>query len=139
MGGIALSTAIPEADLTILRDLAREYTEILADPSQKEKIALWKALNHLEPVRPMIRLSNSAWDQTLPESAYVCTDDYAREQERFFRWHLWMWRHLQDDFVFDDALYVPVVVRTGSWGVEVNAVRPDHIFGAAHFEPVIRT
>jgi hypothetical protein len=108
----------PAHDLTILRDLAREYSEILADPAQPEKIALWQATNRLEPVRPLIRLSNSAWDQTLDDSVFLCTDDWARGQERFFRWHLWMCRNLRDDFVFDDAVYVPVVVHTGSCGVE---------------------
>lgn len=134
-----ITTALPAADLAVLRDLAKHYAEIIADPAQQEKIALWKALNRLEPVRPMVHLSNSAWDQTLDESVFVCTDEWARAQERSFRYHLWMWRHLKDDFVFDDAVYVPVVVRTGSWGVEIDAVRPDHVFGAAHFEPVIRT
>ncbi len=134
-----LSTALPDHDVAILRDLAREYAEVIADPTQQEKIELWQALNRLEPVRPMVRLSNSAWDQTLPESAYVCTDEFCREQERFFRWHLYMWQNLKDDFVYDDAVYVPVVIRTASWGVEIDAVRPDHSFGAAHYEPVIRT
>lgn len=133
-----MSVSLPTSDLAILRDLAREYTEVIADPTQAEKRRLWEALNRLEPERPMIRLSNSAWDMTLEDSVFVCTDEWAREQERFFRYHLWMWRHLKDDFVFEDAVYVPVVIRTGSWGVEIDAVRPDHSFGAAHFEPVIR-
>ena len=128
---------LPDHDLTILRELARKYAEIPGDPTQAEKINLWKASNRLEPVRPMIRLSNSAWDQTLEESVLVCTDDWARGQERWLRWHLWMWEHLKDDFVFDDAVYVPVVVRSSGWGVQANWVRPDHAFGAAHFEPVI--
>lgn len=134
-----MPNTLPANDVAILRDLAREYAEVIADPAQSEKIKLWQALHRLEPVRPMIRLSNSAWDQTLDDSVYVCTDDWCREQERSFRWHLWMWRNLKDDFVFDDAVYVPVVIRTGTWGVETNAVRPDHSFGAAHFEPVIVT
>ncbi len=125
-------------EITILRDLAKQYAEVIADPTQQEKIALWKRLNRLDPVRPMIRLSNSAWEETLDESEFLCEDPWCREQQRWFRYHLYMWRHLKDDFVFDDAVYVPVVVRTGSWGVEVQATRPDHFFGAARFEPVIR-
>jgi hypothetical protein len=128
---------LPDHDVWVLRELAREYTELLAAPAQAEKIALWKTTNRLEPVRPMILLSNDAWDQTLEDSIFVCADDWAREQERWLRRHLWVGRHLQDDFVFDDTVYVPVVVRRGSWGVQANWVRPDHTFGAAHFEPVI--
>jgi hypothetical protein len=129
---------LPPADADVLRELAKEYAEIIADPAQGEKIALWTRFNRMDPARPMVRCSNSAWNETLPAGDFVCTDPLAQQHERFFRYHLYMWRHLKDDFVFDDAIYVPLVVRQGSWGVETHAVRPDHVFGAAHFEPVIR-
>ncbi|HEY3416063.1 MAG TPA: hypothetical protein VGM23_04175, partial [Armatimonadota bacterium] len=132
-----LST-LPASDVAVLRELANEYAEIIADPRQGERIELWKRTARMDPVRPMIRCSNSAWNETLDDSVFLCTDAYCRQQEAFFRYHLYMWRYLQDDFVFDDAIYVPVVVRTGGWGVEIDAVRPDHVFGAAHYEPVIR-
>ena len=130
---------LPARDVALLRDLAREYTAVIADARQGQRIGLWKHIARLEPVRPMIRCSNSAWNETLDDRVFLCTDPFCRQQERFFRYHLYMWKHIQDDFVFDDAVYVPVVVRHSGWGVETNAVRPDHVFGAAHFEPVICT
>ncbi|HEY3398931.1 MAG TPA: hypothetical protein VGM19_14880 [Armatimonadota bacterium] len=132
------ATALPAAEVAIVQDLAREYAEIIADPRQQERTDLWKALNRMEPVRPMVRCSNSAWDQTLDDSVFQCRDPFCRQQEDFFRYHLYMWRNIQDDFVFDDAVYVPVVVHNTGWGLEADRVRPDHVFGAAHFEPVIR-
>ncbi|MHB9024090.1 MAG: hypothetical protein ACYC7E_07925 [Armatimonadota bacterium] len=129
---------LPAHDVAVLRELAKEYAAVIADPRQEERKELWRRFNRMDPVRPMVHLSNGAWNQTLDESVFECTDEFCRKQEAHFRYHLYMWENFVDDFVFDDAYYVPVVVRRSGWGVETNAVRPDHIFGAAHYEPVIR-
>ena len=46
--------AISKRDIAILRELARQTTEIANLPIQAEKRSLWKALNGLRPVRPMV-------------------------------------------------------------------------------------
>ena len=40
----------------ILRELGKEYAEIAHLPVQQEKVNLWKALNDLQPIRPMVMI-----------------------------------------------------------------------------------
>ena len=44
-------------DKSIVRDLALQVAEIAALPEQSRTIALWKSLNGLKPVRPMVLIS----------------------------------------------------------------------------------
>ena len=56
--------SIPERDKAILQDLAKKRVEIASLPIQEEKKELWRRLNRLDPVRPMVLLSNGTWHQT---------------------------------------------------------------------------
>ena len=131
--------AIPQSEQNIVRDLAKQVAEIAALPIQKEKAEMWRRLNRLDPVRPMIMIQNGAWNETLDDSVAECTDQFCRSHELHLRRTLYHWQHMPGDNVFEDTIYSPIVVRDSGWGVNVNAVRPDHYFGAAHYEPVIKT
>ena len=55
--------AISKRDVAILRELARRTTEIANLPIQAEKRSLWKALNGLRPVRPMVLIDQICWNE----------------------------------------------------------------------------
>ena len=50
-------------DRAVLRDLAHEVAEIAALPRQQQTISLWKALNGLEPARPMVLIDQIPWHE----------------------------------------------------------------------------
>jgi len=131
--------AYPPQELGLVRDLARQVAEIAALPVQKQTAELWRRLNRLDPVRPLVMLQNGAWNETLDDSEAVCTDDFLRGQELHLRRVLYQWQHMPGDMVVEDVVHSPVVVHDPGFGLGINAVRPDHYFGAAHFEPVIVT
>ena len=48
--------SVSRKDRNALRELARQAAEIAALPVQQETISLWKALNGLKSVRPMVMI-----------------------------------------------------------------------------------
>jgi len=54
---------IIKSDKQILHELAKEVAEIAALPIQKEKSKMWKKLNGLEKVKPMIWINEIPWHE----------------------------------------------------------------------------
>jgi hypothetical protein len=69
---------ISEKDRTLVRDLAKQVAAIASLPIHKEKAELWRRLNRLDPVRPLVMLQNGAWNETLDDSEAQCSDDFCR-------------------------------------------------------------
>lgn len=105
-------------DKTILRDLARRYVEICANPAQKIRRDLWRKHNSLKDTIPLIYVRAFAWPE-MPESKCVCKDQLFRQYEDFFRNRLF-WDSLNDDSVFEPWVTVPAVYRRTGWGVEID-------------------
>jgi hypothetical protein len=129
--------SIPEKDKAILRDLAKKRAEIASLPVQEEKKELWRRLNRLDPVRPMVLLRNGTWHQTADEIQLETEDDFTRGQELGLRRTLYHWEHMRDDTVYDANVYSAIVVKQTGMGIGTNATRPDHEFGAAKYNSVI--
>lgn len=124
-------------DKTVLQDLARRLADIAALPVQQEKTDLWRRLNRLERVRPLVLLLNHTWHDTKDEITLETEDEFARQQEWGLRILLYHWEHMRDDHVYEAKVCCPVVVDNSGWGVDVDATRPDHEFGAARFNTVL--
>lgn len=107
------------ADREILRGLAWEVAEIAALPVQAEKIALWKALNGLRPVRPMVTIDQLPWHEmdVDGELALGTADEFCRGLETGLRRTLYAWRHLRADMVVEPVVVVPKVIRDDGFGV----------------------
>jgi hypothetical protein len=129
--------SISEKDKTILRDLAKRLAEIAALPIQREKAELWRRLNRLERVRPIVLLQNGTWHETGGQIKLETEDEFARGQEWYLRTTLYHWEHMPDDHVYEAKIYCPIIVRDTGMGIRVNATRPDHVFGAARYNPVL--
>jgi hypothetical protein len=120
--------------------LATRVAEIAALPIQSEKADLWRRLNRLDPVRPMVMLQmleDSAWPDTGVEDALLCTDPFLRRQELLLRRLLYQWEHQAGDMVIDSLVAVPYVVSDTGIGLATKRDEPDHWFGASRFVPVI--
>jgi hypothetical protein len=66
-------------DRQILRDLAGRVMQIACLPVQDESRALWKKLNSLQPVRPLVWINEIPWWEMQDEELRCqCEDEFAR-------------------------------------------------------------
>jgi hypothetical protein len=111
-----------KTDKTILRQLAAEVAEIAALPIQKETIGLWKALNGLKPVRPMVTIDQVCWNEMNIDDSLTlrCTTQENRQYEQKLRRILYQWRHCPVDMVVEPLLRVPMAVTNSGFGITVQ-------------------
>ena len=127
----------PQRDKAILRELAKHLAEIASMPVQQERAELWRRLNRLERVRPMILLQNGTWHETGDEITLQTEDEFARKQEWDLRATLYHAKHMGDDHVYEAKIHSPVFVRDTGMGIQSNTTDPDHVFGARHYNCVL--
>ncbi|MHC4481775.1 MAG: hypothetical protein ACYS1C_12520 [Planctomycetota bacterium] len=113
---------VPLTDRRILRGLAARIAEIAHQPAQREKADLWRRLNDLEPVRPLVWVNEICWHEmdVDAELALRCIDPWAQEQEVGLRRILYQWEHLPGDMVVSDYLACPLAVRSTGFGLAVE-------------------
>ena len=134
-------TALTAQETDALRRLAGELGEIAALPVQNQKRALWRRLNRLEKVRPLVWINEVCWEQiTGPEmEMQVQSDPFLRGIEWSMRATLYQWKHFPGDMIVDDFLYCPIAIGSTGFGLETRAVSPKGIDkGACDYLPVIR-
>lgn len=125
------------ADTATLRELGGRLAEIGNLPEQKQKLELWRRLNRLEPVRPMVLLLNGTWHENQHLIPCQCRDAWAHGLERLLRVQLFDAENVPDDTVHEPVLDSPVVHAHTGHGIHMDATQPDHVFGAKHFNTVL--
>jgi len=117
-------------DLDVLRELATRMAAIAALPVQEEKRQLWRGLNALEPVRPMVMMDQVCWNEmdVNDELTLRCEDAECRGYETVMRRTLYQWDHFRVDMVVEPFIRVPKAVRNTGFGVgreeEVSVTDP---------------
>lgn len=119
---------MPSPDIAILRDLAARYMDICRKEVQRERRALWRRHNSLQPARPPIYVRACAFNE-MPESKCLCRDNFFLEFEYGFR-HLIFWDSLNDDSIFEPWVNLPASRPTTGWGLETPLRRPADPRGA---------
>jgi len=106
-------------DLDVLRELATRVAEIAALPVQEEKRQMWRALNALKPVRPMVMIDQVCWNEMDVNGELVlrCEDAECRGYEDFMRRTLYQWHRFRVDMVVEPFLRVPKAIRNTGFGV----------------------
>jgi len=109
-------------DVGILRELAGQVAAIAALPVQEEKRGLWRKLNALEPVRPMVMIDQVCWNEmnTGDELTLRCVDPECRGYEDEFRRTLYQWKHFPVDRVVEPFVRVPKAIENTGFGVVVQ-------------------
>lgn len=113
--------SVSRKDRDVLRGLAQRVAEIAALPVQQETICLWKALNGLRPVRPMVMIDQIPWHEMEvgQELTLQTEDDFCREVETTLRRSLYAWRHMRADMVVEPVVEIPKVIRGEGFGIEI--------------------
>lgn len=115
----------------VLRDLAKRYAEIAADPRQKEIIEGWKRLNGLKKTRPMVRIEQLPWEE-LPWGADKMVSDNDSvvgkmpgfwSLEGRLRRAIYVWENFKADMVVLPYLGIAKTVRNAKIGPEWKVER----------------
>jgi hypothetical protein len=106
-------------DRDILRGLAARVAEIAALPVQEEKRRLWRRLNALDPVRPMVMMDQVCWNEMGDEMVLHCTDPECRGYEGHLRRVLYQWDHFRVDMVVEPFVPVAKAIQNTGFGVGV--------------------
>ena len=111
--------SVSRKDRDVLRDLGKQVAEIAALPVQQETISLWKALNGLKPVRPMVMIDQIPWhEMEVDEELTLETEEeLCREVETTLRRTLYSWRHMGADMVVEPVVEVPKVIHGEGFGI----------------------
>ena len=128
-------------DLQIIRDLARQYAEVAAQPVQDERRELWRAHNSLERTRPLIYVRwLAAWHEH-PDARPLCDDPFLAGHEAFLRMHIFQ-DTLGDDYVIEPWITqrASVISPPGSpWGVPYSTIPSGVVGGAWKNNPPLKT
>ncbi len=116
-------------DKDILRGLADEVAHIAALPVHKEKAKLWRRLNDLDSVRPMVYINEICWNEMNVDDELTLQTQHpwARDQERDLLRTLYQWRHLPGDMIVSDFLACPLAIHSTDFGIveDVDTIAMD--------------
>jgi len=131
---------VTERERQVLRELAKQVADIAALPVQAERIKLWKALNSLNPVRPMVLLNpQRGWRELVPSSELQCQDNGLREIERPLRMKIARHHVIHDDHPITDSFAVGWVIKNSGWGVDLTPIYAEDDTGGFRWDPPIKT
>ncbi len=113
----------------VLRGLVEAQAQAAALPVQRETAELWRRLNDLEPVRPLVWINEIPWHEmdVDGELTLQCADPWLREVETGLRRLLYQWRHMPADMIVSDHIPCPVVIHSTGFGLteDVEVARTD--------------
>ncbi|MBN1642055.1 MAG: hypothetical protein JXA09_12540 [Anaerolineae bacterium] len=116
-------------DRSVLRRLVAQRARIAALPVHAERAELWRGLNDLERVRPMVWIDEIPWHEMNvdDELTLQCTGGWARHVELGLRRTLYQWRHMPCDMIVDGYVPCPKVIHSTGFGIaeDVDIVRTD--------------
>lgn len=131
-------------DREVLRSLVEQYAAVAALPVHREKAVLWRALNDLRSVRPMVWVTEIPWHEVreaTDELQLHCRAPWARSLESDLRRQLYQWRHLPGDMIFKDYIPCPIAWQSSGFGFVRQGARIEVTDGqgiaSQHFDPQI--
>lgn len=102
-----------QQDIKCLRQLAKRYAEASAHPRNRENERLYRAVNGLRMIRPVVLIDEQPWSELNVDGALslLCTDPFFRQYELYLRKKLFQWQHHPADMVL--LPYLPVYKKIG--------------------------
>ena len=127
--------SITGKDRTIIRDLAKQLAEIAAWPIMDEKRKLWRRLNSMERVRPLVILENCTWHETswFIDRELKCESEEARLIEWTHRAAIWTYNNIKDDSVCQPTTYSWMAINDPGYGIAEHTTRVEHQMGAVRY------
>jgi hypothetical protein len=110
---------ISAQDRDILRTVASEKAEIATLPINDEREAMWRKLNDLDQVRPMIQIYQIPWHEMNVDDELTlrCSGEAAKMIERALRQEIYQWKHMPGDMIVRPVIRSPYVVHDTGFGI----------------------
>ena len=110
-------------DSDILKRLCTEYAMLSAQKINRERADLWRKLNQLKSVRPMVCMDQIPWHEmnVNDELTIQTSDPWAQEIECHFRKTIYLWNHMQLDMIVNDYIECPIVINDSGLGIDEQA------------------
>jgi hypothetical protein len=121
--------SLGRAEKDTLRKLAQDIAVIAALPVHREKAGLWRKLNDLEPVRPLVWINEIPWHEMNVEDELTLrtVHSWARGLETRLRRTLYQWRHMPGDMIVSGFIECPLAIHSTDFGIieDVDIARTD--------------
>ncbi|MHB8278321.1 MAG: hypothetical protein ACYDIA_11805 [Candidatus Humimicrobiaceae bacterium] len=106
-------------DKKILRELAEQKAEIAILPVQKKKIEMWKNLNDLKEVRPLVWINEIPWHEMNinDELTLKTSTEFARVLELRLRKTLYRWKYMRADMIVEPVMPCYLEVENTGFGI----------------------
>jgi hypothetical protein len=134
-------TLICEKDKAILKKLAEKKIRIAALPIQDKRATMWRKLNHLENVKPMVWTCQIHLNEFGIELQLETVNPLCRILEYELRTTIYQWEHIQGDMVVESKIYCPLVIQDTGFGIEEVSEKistSDNGVPSRHFTPQIK-
>ncbi|MDR1191886.1 MAG: hypothetical protein LBK60_09555 [Verrucomicrobiales bacterium] len=109
-------------DRKVLRELAHVYAEISHHPRNAANAALYRAVNDLRMIRPVVLLDEIPFHEFNADGALTlrCEDAILRGVEDYLRKTIFKWRHFPADMMVPPHLRVGKVINSTGIGIKVE-------------------
>ena len=128
-----------------LRELAKKFAEIAADPVQEQNRKRWTAMNDLKAVRPLVHTRDHYYYllEYKDEMRTTIEDPFLKDIEQILLLRIYEWNHLRVDRVIEPFIECPVVFKDSGFGLGgyeagKRDVPKDLYNKAITWEPVIK-
>jgi hypothetical protein len=113
---------LTDLEQAVLRELAVEYAAVARLPVQNEKRSLWRNLNRLQMIRPMVAIDQLPWHELEQgdELRLQVNQPFWRSIEQELRQTLYKWRHFPADMVIEPVLAVPKAYQDSGYGFKAD-------------------
>ena len=110
---------VTASDKRALHDLGQRLATIAALPVQDKTADMWRALNGLRQVKPMVWIDEVPWHEmdVEDELRLRTTSEWSRYHEWELRKLIYQWEHMPVDMVVEPAVYSPLVVHNTAFGI----------------------
>ncbi len=124
-------------DKAVLQALGERAAEIAASQRMRDTRELWRKLNGLEQVRPVVFCDpENGWNEIITESQMKCTGKLARRWEMDLRKEIFWGDEMGDDKPVEPYFDVPYTVAPDDWGLEAEYHRTDDLGSCVWDSPV---
>jgi hypothetical protein len=113
---------ISSREREILRELAKQYTEVASDEKNTERIRRIKDMHSLKEVRPPLWFDQLPWHELNVDDQMTlcCESEFARSLEWEFRQTLFRWKYFQGDMVVSRVFYIQKAFTESGIGISIQ-------------------
>ena len=113
---------ISDKDKKILKDLASKKAEIADSPVHQEKTKMWKALNSLKEVRPLVWINEIPWHEMNVNDELILktSTEFTKFLETRLRRTIYQCEHMRVDMVVEPTIPCYFVISDSGFGISEN-------------------